>query len=443
MKAAMRRGWLLMGAVVLVAAGGVLAVVKFEGEVPSLSVTPEPKAVGREATFTVTAEDRRSGLSEVRAVIQQSGRTSTLLAEAFPSGTHKVQRNLTIAPEGLSLVDGEAMLRVEARDRSWRGGNPNVLEAKVQIDTRPPTLSILSRFHYINQGGAGVVVFRASEPLIAGAVEVGGRRFPGYNAGPDNGWAVLFAVPHDASPKVQISLVGEDLAGNRTRTSFPYQIRTKTFRKDSIRLSEDFLQRILPYFMDRDPNLRGEPGELFLRVNRDLRKANEATIQDLCRESAPSPLWSGAFLRMANAKPMAGFADRRSYILRDREIDQQTHLGVDLASLTMSPLEAANHGRVVFSGELGIYGKTVLLDHGYGLFSMYGHLSQISVKAGQQVRKGEIIGTSGDTGLAGGDHLHFSMLVGGVYVNPIEWWDSHWMADNVDGKLSLLKAHGG
>jgi murein DD-endopeptidase MepM/ murein hydrolase activator NlpD len=195
--------------------------------------------------------------------------------------------------------------------------------------------------------------------------------------------------------------------------------------------------------MDRDPSLRGEPGELFLRVNRDLRKANEATIQDLCRESAPSPLWSGAFLRMANAKPMAGFADRRSYILRDREIDQQTHLGVDLASLTMSPLEAANHGRVVFSGELGIYGKTVLLDHGYGLFSMYGHLSQISVKAGQQVRKGEIIGTSGDTGLAGGDHLHFSMLVGGVYVNPIEWWDSHWMADNVDGKLSLLKAHGG
>jgi murein DD-endopeptidase MepM/ murein hydrolase activator NlpD len=135
---------------------------------------------------------------------------------------------------------------------------------------------------------------------------------------------------------------------------------------------------------------------------------------------------------------MAQFADHRTYYYKGNKVDEKDHLGVDLASLANSPVPAANHGRVLFAGELGIYGKAVVLDHGQGLTSLYGHLSSIRVSKGQDVQKGDILGATGSTGLAGGDHLHFSILVNGVFVNPIEWWDGHWIRDNIQKKMALL-----
>jgi murein DD-endopeptidase MepM/ murein hydrolase activator NlpD len=81
------------------------------------------------------------------------------------------------------------------------------------------------------------------------------------------------------------------------------------------------------------------------------------------------------------------------------------------------------------------YGNSVVLDHGCGLFSMYAHLSLIDVEAGVVVDKGDILGRTGSTGMAGGDHLHFAMIVQGVFVNPVEWWDPHWIQDNIALKL--------
>lgn len=431
---------LLAGALLATVALAVYLYGKLEGEMPNLSLNPQPVAIGKQTVLNLLMEDKGSGLKEAKVTVEQAGKTVTVLAEAFERGTSRVEKTMTLAAEALGLQDGPALLRVEVRDRSWRRGNPRVLETTILVDTRPPTLTVLSRFHYLNQGGAGMVALRASEPLARCGVRVGERFFNGYPLGGDNGWSVLFAVPHDAPAQVAMALEAEDLAGNSVRTQFPYNLRTKKFRHDSIRLSEEFLQKILPYFLERDPSLKGEPQEVFLRVNRELRRANERTIQDICQETAKEPLWSGAFLRMANSKSMAGFADRRTYLWKERAIDEQVHLGVDLASLVMSPVEAANRGRVVFAGELGIYGNTVLLDHGCGLFSMYSHLSQIAVKMGQLLEKGERLGVSGDTGLAGGDHLHFSILVGGIFVNPIEWWDPHWIKDNVEDKLALLRA---
>jgi len=78
----------------------------------------------------------------------------------------------------------------------------------------------------------------------------------------------------------------------------------------------------------------------------------------------------------------------------------------------------------------------VAIDHGYGLQSIYGHLSRIGVKLGDMVKKGQMIGRSGSTGLAGGDHLHFSMQLDGVQVNPVEWWDEQWIEDRVLSRLS-------
>jgi len=136
---------------------------------------------------------------------------------------------------------------------------------------------------------------------------------------------------------------------------------------------------------------------------------------------------------------MARFGDKRDYYYKGKKIDEQVHMGVDLASLANSDVPAANNGRVIFADRLGIYGLTVVLDHGQGLASIYSHLSNIGVQIDQDVTKGEIIGSTGQTGLAGGDHLHFGVMVSGLFVNPIEWWDNHWIQDNIMKKLALLK----
>jgi murein DD-endopeptidase MepM/ murein hydrolase activator NlpD len=129
------------------------------------------------------------------------------------------------------------------------------------------------------------------------------------------------------------------------------------------------------------------------------------------------------------------FADHRTYFYQGKEVDQQVHLGFDLAVTQKIPVLAGNDGRVVFADYLGIYGNCVVVDHGMGVQSLYGHLSSIEVKAGDTVKKDQRIARSGMTGLAGGDHLHFSIQLQGHPVNPVEWWDPHWIEDRVTRKL--------
>jgi murein DD-endopeptidase MepM/ murein hydrolase activator NlpD len=200
-------------------------------------------------------------------------------------------------------------------------------------------------------------------------------------------------------------------------------------------LSENFLQQKMPEFQSHNPVLQGKtPIETFIYVNTKMREDNDSTIREICKASNSRQLWEGTFLRMKNAAPMALFGDKRKYQYQGKAVGESIHMGVDLASTTNAPVEAANHGIVVYADYLGIYGNFVIIDHGFGFFTLYGHLNSIGVKKAQEVKKGDVIGHTGSSGLAGGDHLHFGMLVGGQFVNPQEWWDTHWIEDNVTKK---------
>jgi murein DD-endopeptidase MepM/ murein hydrolase activator NlpD len=157
----------------------------------------------------------------------------------------------------------------------------------------------------------------------------------------------------------------------------------------------------------------------------------------LAAETAPEPLWDGPFRQLGNSQVESGFADHRTYLHEGQEVDQQIHLGFDLASTANAPILASNTGRVVFADYLGIYGNCVIVDHGMGLQSLYAHLSSISVSAGDSVTSDDQLGLSGRTGLAGGDHLHFAILLQGWPITPMEWWDSHWIDDRIMRKLQL------
>ena len=146
-----------------------------------------------------------------------------------------------------------------------------------------------------------------------------------------------------------------------------------------------------------------------------------------------------AFQQLGNSAVQAQFADARTYIYNGKEVDQQVHLGFDLATTANAPISAAQRGVVVHADDLGIYGNCVVIDHGLGVQSLYGHLSSIGVRVGDKVEKGQEIGRSGQTGLAGGDHLHFTTLVGGEQVTPVDWWSTQWMQDRVLRKIAAAR----
>ena len=432
--------------------GGVL-VKRLEGNAPAVAHDLEAPFVGepREIVLDITESGR--GLQSVQVVLSQDGR-ETILEEARFEGSmlwggsdvmsHRLP--VTLDARALALEDGDARMRIEVRDYSWRNwwhGNQTVEEVPLVVDTRAPQIEVLSRLHYVNQGGSGAVVYRLSETCPSHGIRVGERFFPGFPAGgPDPKlMTAFFAVAYDQGAETPVLVSGTDFAGNETRMGFHCRIRSKTFRKDVLKISEAFVRNSMIPLLAAQGGGQGEGGDLkavFLAVNREMRQANYETLTGLGRLSVDEKLWEGAFLRLPKSATRAQFADHRTYRYKGAVIDRQVHLGVDLASIRQSPVPASNSGRVVFADNVGIYGNTVVVDHGLGLFSLYSHLSSIAVASGTRVTKGDVLGNTGITGLAVGDHLHFGMMVHDTFVNPVEWWDPHWIDDNILNKLALV-----
>jgi len=246
----------------------------------------------------------------------------------------------------------------------------------------------------------------------------------------------FFAVKSDQGPDIQLYATAVDRAGNSSRSGFYYHILEKKFRNDTLNISDAFLNSKIPEFQSIDgwPENSSMTAK-FLFINKTLRVKDNQLILSNGKHTEANIYWKGAFLRLPNSAPEAGFADHRTYSYHGDIIDEEDHMGIDLASLANAEVPAANGGKVVFVGNMGIYGNLICIDHGFGLFSIYGHLSQMNVQPGDMVSKGDIIGRTGNTGWAGGDHLHFGMFVDHVFVNPIEWWDPSWIKNNITDKI--------
>jgi murein DD-endopeptidase MepM/ murein hydrolase activator NlpD len=315
-----------------------------------------------------------------------------------------------------------------------------------EVRLAPPTVSALSTFHYINRGGSEMIVYRVSPADVASGVRVGDYEYPGFPASgahianADPGLRVaFFALLWDQDVNTPISLYARDDVGNEGHATFDFRVFPKTFRQSQIPLDDRFLSKVVPAILQNSTELKVEnPSDLlasFLRINGDLRRQNNATIAALARSTSPEILWEGAFKQLINTAVEGGFADQRTYMYQGKAVDHQVHLGFDLASVTNAPVQAANRGKVVHAGWLGIYGNCVILDHGMGLQSLYAHMSSIDVKVGDQVTMGQTLGRTGSTGLAGGDHLHFTMLLAGNAITPVDWWSSKWVEDRVMRKI--------
>jgi len=425
----------IIGVVVLVLAGWFFFGSSLEMSKPVIKFDQDVKAIGRQKNINIQFTDSHSGLSQITVEIIQDNKGQILADKKIPSkGTKQETLPLSVSAGDLKLHDGPATLKVTATDHSVFE-NKTILSQDIKIDTIPPQINLLKNMTYINQGGTGFVAYQPSKPLAETGVYINKYLSPAHAAQIDGkpSYATYFAMPMDAdTAATRIMIFARDEAGNEINIAVPCTIKPKKFRADKMNLSEGFLQQKMPEFQAMVPSLHGKtPLEVFSHINTQMRQDNFATIQKMCQKSAPKELWEGTFLRMKNGAPMALFGDKRSYVYNGQVIGESIHNGVDLASNARSDIEAANSGIVVFTGALGIYGNAVLIDHGLGIFTLYGHCSSINTTVGKNVAKGEKIGVSGTSGLAGGDHLHFSIIVGGQGVNPDEWWDAHWIKDNI------------
>ena len=443
----MNRMYLAAAAAVIALAGACLWALNtvLEFEKPAIVMKDDVSTIGQAKLLGLTVTDGKSGIRTVTVTISQEGRDAVLHSQTYPKGTAEEVLSVEVNPRGRGLKDGPATITVSAEDHSWLR-NRETLSIETAIDTVPPQIALLSTAHNVNAGGSGVAVYSVSEEVTATGVRMGDRFFPGYPfaIGGKPCHVVYFAVPTTAAQGgLKILITARDRAGNESSVTLPHLVREKRFKADKITISRAFIETMAPVFRQQDPRVPATPLEAFLFINEKLRDENFKTIREACSKTQPRPLWDGPFLRMKNAAPMAGFGEERTYWFEGMAVSRSTHLGVDLASTERAPVEAANHGSVVFTGPLGIYGNAVIVDHGLGLCSLYAHLSEIGVKPGQSVSRGESMGRSGSTGLASGDHLHFSLLVGGEFVNPVEWWDAHWIRDNVTGKLTGTPSQAG
>ncbi len=412
-------------------------------------------SLGKNAEIDLQIQDEGKGLRRIELTLSQGEAAHTLYSRTYPATTlpwgksPSVERILLSTSEWdsqLKLEDGSVSLSVTVEDQAnaWLFSRTIDETRSFNFDTRPPHAEVLSDQHYLRQGGSEAILYKVTEPGCSSGVQVGLHSFLGYPAVQhgEGTYIALFALAHDAALETPVFLWAEDSAGNRSETRFWYKPMPARFRRRRIEITDRFINSVAPEILSHSSSIQaGEtPLDTFLQINRTLRDENNSQISELTCDSNHGPLWSEPFLQLSSSQVESIFADHRVYYYNGQPVDEQTHLGFDLASLARSSVEASNSGMVVFADYLGIYGNCVILDHGLGLFSLYGHLSSMEVAKGHKVSKGQSLGRTGQTGLAGGDHLHFSMIVQGVQVSPLEWWDPKWVQLHVLEKWQKSEA---
>jgi len=448
-------GCLLRGLLILVALAVVVGLfsIFYPGATPKLQVQPKLQGIGRRTPIEVKIENPQR-VSKVKIEVVQGTDVKPVKEQEM---TPRSVWSFGSVPPAVMTVDvgretvqglrsGEATVRVTAERAGslLRQPDPVIAEVKLPVRLAPPTLQVQSTFHYASQGGCEAVVYRVSEGALQDGVQSGDWFFPGFPM-PGNDRQVhfaLFAVPYDLGDSSKVHLTAADDVGNRAEVAFLDKFTPRPIHADTIQVDDPYMNRVVPEIMSQSEVAdQGDMLKNYIEINRNLRKKNAQTLKELAAKSEPKFLWTQAFQPWINSKITAAFADRRTYIYKGQPIDQEDHLGFDMAATEHAAITASNSGKVVLAHFFGIYGNAVIIDHGYGLMSLYGHMSSIGVKEGQDVQRGQEIGRSGKTGLAGGDHLHFTMLLQGLPINPIEWWDPHWIQDRVARKLGGALAY--
>ena len=439
-------GWVIV-VVVLSALGFMGFSPLFERDEPKISISQEGYWNFNDP-ITVNVEDY-SGLKSFKATISTPHEEWIVVEENTPSTESKHEFSI-LPPKGVRRVEATSIvLKIEATDNSLWGlfmGNTYKEEITLVIDQRRPVLSIIANSYKIQKGGAAIVIFKANDPHMQSLkIETNfGKTFIAQPFMKEGYYASLVAWPVQES-SFSATVVARDRAGNETKSIVPIRLKDHVYRVSNIELSDAFLDGKIAELANTYEQTVGVDDRLeqFRIINEKVRADNEKIIHKVTSKVSknmvvdfnPQP-----FYPLVNGQKVADFGDHRIYSYKGEEnVSQAYHMGLDLASVSMGPITSSNGGNVVFSQPNGIYGNLPIIDHGFGLYTLYGHCSEVHVQKGDSAALGQQIAKTGLSGYAMGDHLHFGILVQGIEVRPEEWMDTKWIADNITSVIENAK----
>ena len=411
----------------------------FERKPPRIEVA-DHLAWNLRRPIDVVLRDDETGIVAYRVVLNDGKGDFVVAEKRLAEPQKRVNVAVELPKAGWNRRTESARMRIEAIDGSrWNlfRGNRAVKEVAITIDTIRPNAFVLTNSYKITQGGSALVIFGAKDAhLRSVAVKTSfGKIFKAVPFYEEGYYAALIAWPV-TQKRFRAWVEAEDEAGNVTKVHVPLFLMRHRYRTSKITLKDRFLDgkiADLAIMFDETANVT-DPLQRFRLINEKVRQKNEALIHRYAEKVDDEIIDSWdvkPFYPLKNGKRVASFGDHRYYYYKGKRVSESYHLGLDLASVKMADIKASNPGRVVFAGYNGIYGNMPLIDHGMGLYTLYGHCSTLEVAEGDEVARGEVIAKTGKTGLALGDHLHFGVLVQGIEVRPVEWMDAHWIRDNI------------
>lgn len=439
----------ILGAVLFLGLGALIYLFNasfFEREAPVVQLENEFEWNLKDP-FVISVKDNH-GLRLVRATLFDGEKSVILETKEFKTPQASYDLNISFPKTGFGANKKVFELTVEAIDASkWNffAGNSVVAKSVIKVDTKRPEVNIVGSSYRIMKGGAALVIFRAyDEAMKSLFIETSfGKKFyptPFYKEGY---YISLVAWPTHVN-SFNASIVARDRAGNITRTPVSYYIQDRKYRHSTIPLQDSFLDgKIADLVAEMAPDKNGLGRlEKFKFVNETMRAGNEEIILHVTSKTPIERISEfniKPFYPLRNGKVVASFGDHRFYEYDKQPVSESYHLGLDLASNAQAPMQSSSDGVVVFAKENGIYGNNIIISHGLGVYSLYGHCSSYMVKEGDGVKAGDSIAKTGLTGLALGDHLHFGMYVQGVDVRPEEWMDSVWLKESIFSVIETAK----
>jgi len=386
-------------------------------------------------------------------VTYNDGNKKLILNQQILSGK---DTNITISvipPKFDMFYKGQNIsLTIEVFDKSkWNylNGNVQVKKVKLYIDTIKPIANIVKNTRYIKRGSTAVVVVKVKDENLEDAYisfnnKLKFKLIPFYKKD-----YFVSLIPWDINIErfKRVNLVAVDKAANKTITKVPLYTNSIKIKEDTINVSSSFIESTSSNVLEQSAEaIPLELDKRFIQQNRVLRKKNVQFLRDINFKymdvSKINNFNIKPFKRLNGSATVAKFAERRYYVYKNKKIDEAWHLGIDWASVKKAPIRASNAGRVLFNEYLGIYGNTIIIDHGMGLSSLYGHISSSDVQPEDIVKENQKIGNTGSSGAAMGDHLHFGVLIQGIEVDPLEWMDKNWINTNIikiinDAKIEI------
>jgi murein DD-endopeptidase MepM/ murein hydrolase activator NlpD len=426
---------------------------------PKIELINPPKGLGNESvTLSVQVDDEQSGLDQLLIRIVQDNKAQELLRKNFQLPAPKTETIAAeIDPKKLGLKEGNVEIQALAFDKAlWSNGTKAT--RLLEVNFSKPHISLITPQQNGVHGGSELVFYKITgrQPETHGVISEG-KLYQGFSA---QGWSdafqgsasifvTLYPIPQTFSPQSsQMKIQARDNLGNTVSTEFPYRIRKRSWSTYRSRITnaeaaditgklEGYAKRNLISIESNQPL-----DKRFRHVATRLSQHDDTSLSSILATSSSSKLWSSHFIAPVRVTPSNTAGDLRIITLNNQEVLRARESGARFTTSSPTAVLAANSGKVIFRGQLGLLGNTVVVDHGLGLASIYSHLSTISVDEGRSINRGEEIGTTGRTGFSTADEVYFQIRLHGAPVSPNEWWDKHWVADHIENKVAFVLRSG-